>query len=149
MIEAGLRTALPQDYKDFVRLYGSGYFMQFLGISVPKSKNPNLRLWPQVSWVCRTFREMDLDERPYAMWPSPGGLIPFGGTDNGDEFFWLSRGAPAEWKVVVWDRAFLGFELFDCDLTDFLAGLATGEIMPKGLPDDLLPNECLFKPNPA
>ena len=33
-VEAELGTALPQDYKDFVRVYGSGYFMQFLGIYV-------------------------------------------------------------------------------------------------------------------
>lgn len=148
-IEAELGTVLPQDYKDFVRLYGSGYFMQFLGICVPRSRNPNVRLESQAQVVCDTFVDFDREELPYPLWPNPGGLLPFGGTDNGDELFWLPRGAPADWGVVVWDRAFWGFEAYDCGLTDFLAGLATGEIRPKEFPEDLLPSDCLFQPSSA
>jgi hypothetical protein len=47
---------------------------------------------------------------------------------------------------VVLDRAFGRFETFDCDLTDFLAGLAGGEIVPKEFPDELLPCDHLFVP---
>ena len=142
-IEAKVGTALPQDYKDFVRLYGCGYFMQFLGINVPRSRNPNTRFESQVKLTCDTFLyDQDLG---YSLWPAPGGLLPFGGTDDGDCLFWLPRGAPAEWSVVVWDRGFWTFETFDCDLTDFLAGLATGEIKPREFPDDLLPCDCLFE----
>lgn len=144
-VETALGTALPHDYKDFCRLYGSGYFMQFLGVSVPGSQNPNVRLEPHVRAICDTF--FDRAELPYSLWPDPGGLIPFGQTDNGDFLFWLPRGEPANWGVVVWDRGLAGFEVFDCDLTDFLAGLATGEILPREFPEDLLPNECLFRPS--
>jgi hypothetical protein len=146
-IEAELGTALPQDYKDFVRLYGNGYFMEFLGVNVPSSGNPNTRLESQVPVICATFFDFDDEELPYPLWAHPGGLVPFGGTDNGDFLFWLPRGAPADWGVVVWDRGLYGFEAFDCDLTDFLAGLATGEILPKEFPDDLLPCDCLFRPD--
>ena len=83
-IEAELGAALPQDYKDFVRLYGSGYFMEFLGISVPRSKNSNIRFESQVALTCQTFADFGDEELPYPMWPASGGLIPFGGTDNGD-----------------------------------------------------------------
>src|SRR4051812_27331769 len=82
-VEAELGTVLPQDYKDFVRLYGSGYFMEFLGIDVPRSKNPNTRFEYQVGVTCESFGKFD-EELPYAMWPAADGLIPFGGTDNGD-----------------------------------------------------------------
>jgi hypothetical protein len=143
-IEAELGTALPQDYKDFVRLYGSGYFMEFLGIYVPRSRNPNLRLESVVRAICDTF--VDREELPYPLWPNPGGLLPFGGTDNGDSLFWNPRGAPTDWGIVVWDRAFCGFEAFDYGLTDFLAGLATGEVVPKEFPDDLSSCDRLFKP---
>jgi hypothetical protein len=143
-IEAQLKTALPPDYKDFVRVYGSGYWMQFFGIYVPRSRNPNVRLESQVPAICATFFD---DENPYPLWPDPGGLIPVGQTDNGDYMFWLSQGPPADWGVVVWDRGLFGFERFDCDLTTFLARLATGEILPKEFPEDLLPSECLFRPD--
>lgn len=147
-IEAELGTGpLPQDYKDFVRIYGSGYFMEFLGIDVPRSVNPNIRFEVQVPLTCATFvNDQDL---PYPLWPNPGGLVPFGGTDNGDYLFWLPRGPPSDWGVVVWDRGFGRFEALDCDLTDFLAGLATGEILPKEFPEDFLPCDSLFKPHSA
>lgn len=148
-IEAELGTALPQDYKDFVGLYGAGYFMEFLGIAVPRSRNRNVRLEVLVGAICDTFveREDEGEELPYPFWPDPGGLVPFGGTDEGDFLFWLPRGAPADWCVVVWDRGFQKFEALECGLTDFLAGLATGEILPKDFPEDLLPCEQLFRPH--
>jgi hypothetical protein len=149
-IEAEIGAALPQDYKDFVRLYGGGYFMEFLGVRVPRSTNPNTRLETLVRVVCEGLSSIfPLEEIPYPFWPSPGGLLPFGVTDNGDDLFWLTRGAPADWKVVVLDRGFGRFETFDCDLTDFLAGLATGEILPEEFPDDLLPCDRLFIPDSA
>lgn len=146
-IETEIGTTLPQDYKEFARLYGQGYFMEFLGIDIPRSQNPNVRLEFKVRAVCSTL--LALDELTYPLWPSPGGLLPFGQTDNGDYLFWLTHGAPADWGVVVWDRAFGAFEPLECDLTDFLAGLASGEILPKEFPDDLLPCDCMFKPHSA
>jgi len=148
-IEAGLGTALPQDYKDFVRLYGSGYFMEFLGVSVPSTKNPNVRFEAQVGLTCQTFADWDDEELPYPMWPAPGGLIPFGGTDNGDFLFWLAQGTPDDWRVVVWDRGMQEFEVLNCGLTDFLTGLATGEAAPKEFPDSLLPCDQIFQPHSA
>lgn len=145
-LEVELGTALPEDYKDFVRVYGSGYFMEFLGIYVPRSRNPNLRLESRVQTI-GDYLVYD-GEPAYPLWPSPGGLLTFGGTDNGDELFWLARGAPVDWKVVVWDRGLLTFEVLECGLTDFLAGLATGEILPREFPEDMLPCDCLFEPNP-
>ena len=146
-IEAELGTALPQDYKDFVRLYGAGYFMEFLGVSVPRSKNPNTRFESEVGLICGTFADWDDEELPYPMWPDPGGLIPFGGTDNGDYLFWLPQGAPDDWGVVVWDRGMQQFEALNCGLTDFLAGLATGKVAPEEFPDSLLPCDQMFQPN--
>jgi len=145
--ETALGTPLPQDYKDFVRLYGSGRWVEFFGISVPVSRSPNLRLVPHAHAVAGMFRAMEEPPYPpYPLWPAAGGLLPFGGSDNGDEFFWLSQGAPADWRVVVWDRGMDEFETLDCDLTDFIAGIVTGEIAPKQFPEDLLPCYCLFRP---
>lgn len=149
-IEVELGLALPQDYKDFIRHYGSGYFVEFLSIYVPRSRNPNLRLERIVREVCEGLASViPLDEPPYPYWPNPGGLLPFGGTDNGDELFWLTRGAPDDWKVVVQDRGLGRFETFDCDLTEFLAGLITGGIQPEAFPDDLLPCDRPFIPRAA
>lgn len=147
VIEADVSTRLPQDYKDFARLYGSGYFLDFLGIYIPNTEDPHARLEWQAQLVRGTFLTYEEEDRPYPMWPEPGGLLPFGRTFDGDEFFWLMRGPPDAWRVVVWDRGFGSFEELDCDLTDFLAGLATGELLPKHWPEDLLPWEPVFQPH--
>lgn len=140
--EAALRTPLPQDYKDFVRLYGNGRLLDYFGINVPVSRSPYMRLVSDAETVINIFRSDE--ELPYPLWPEPGGLLPFGRSDDGHQFFWLCRGAPADWRVVVWDRGMLRYEMFDCDLTDFLAGIVTGHIRSEAFPADLLPGDRLF-----
>jgi len=144
-IEAQLGTALPQDYKDFIRHYGHGEFMEFLGIHVPKCRSPYMRLEAEVHAVRNAL--LDDEELAYRLWPDPGGLIVFGKTDFGDYLFWLPHGPPEDWRVVVWGRGLQKFEAFDCDLTDFLAGLATGEIEPEDFPENMLPCDYLFRPS--
>lgn len=145
LVEAEIGTPLPEDYKAFVRLYGSGYFMEFLGVDVPFTANPNTRFGAAMARaVNRTF--YGDDEVVYPLWPQASGLLPFGATDNGDYLFWKTEGAPDSWPVVVWDRGFQEFEVLDCDLTGFLAGLVTGEVAPKAFPDHLLPCDRLFTP---
>ncbi len=146
-VEAELGTRLPQDYKDFVRIFGSGYLFEFMGINVPYSRNPNVRLVSQARVIYRSFIEGDELEHP--LWPAPAGLLPFGATDNGDYLFWKTTGDPDDWTVAIWSRGDVAFEFLDCDLTDFLAGLATGTNIPECLPDDLFYCETLFKPDPA
>jgi len=142
-VEAEIGTPLPQDYKDFVRRYGSGEFLEFFRIYVPWSWHRDARLVPEISRLREAFAEYE--ELPYPMWPEPGGLLPCGDSDFGDVFFWLTRGAPNEWTVAFWDRGMQEFELFDCDLTDFLAGVVTGRIRPKSFPSDAFPCNRLFE----
>jgi hypothetical protein len=40
-----------------------------------------------------------------AAWPAPGGLLPLGTTDNGDQRYWLTAGAPQAWPLVVLPRS--------------------------------------------
>jgi hypothetical protein len=147
-VEAKIGRELPPDYKAFVRLYGGGYFFDDLVmINVAEATSPGARLESQVPLICGTFTAFGDDRLPYRLWPEAGGLIPFGVTIDGDYIFWLPEGAPAAWKVVVWGRGLGTFEVFDCDVTDFLAGLASGEILPKEFPE-LLPCDRLFEPFP-
>lgn len=148
-IEAELGVALPADYKEFARLYGSGYFMEFMWVLVPRSSDLGADFMRRVREACHAFRILSL---PHPLWPSPGGLLPLGWTDNGDHLFWLPRPEPESWRVLVWDRGGLegeDVEVFECDLTDFLAGLATGHISPKAFPDDFYPWDNLFQPHPT
>lgn len=133
-VEAEIGTMLPQDYKDLSRLYGHGKFLQFLVVHSPICRSPYGRLAPTI----RSEREFFGDnELPYRLWPEAGGLLLCGGTDFMDHLYWLPRGPPDKWRMVQWGRGFQEFEAFDCDLTDFIAGLVTGEIQPKDFPGPL------------
>lgn len=148
-IEGELGTALPQDYKDYIAVYGGGYFMKFLSVHLPKSWTVNLRLGAQVKVVADAFREITRefeDYLPYPLWPASGGLMAFGGTDDGDVLFWLTRGAPQDWPVVFWDRGMHEAELFNCDMTDFLADMTIGAILPEVFDAKARARKIKFKP---
>lgn len=52
-------------------------------------------------------RREDFSEQvPFPLWPEPGGLLPWGSTDNNDHVFWLTIGEPDRWPVVAtnWDE---------------------------------------------
>lgn len=57
-MEARLGMVLPDDYKDFLREYGSGRVGQFLWIFNPFSKNENLNLERQVRLQAAVLREL-------------------------------------------------------------------------------------------
>lgn len=147
-VEAKLGTALPADYKAFVQRYGLGFFMEYLWIWTPGAYSPHVRLEREAPSVLRLFA--DDEHFPFPLWPAPGGLLPFGVTIDGDYLAWVTKGAPDEWRVTVLDRG-MGYEAAhasDCDLTDFLAGLATGEIDPPSFQTGMLECEHLFVPDP-
>lgn len=147
-IEVALGTALPADYKDFARLYGGGGFLDFIYVQTPRTADGGAQFARWIGDICRNWGHMER-ETSTIYWPTPGGLLPFGNCIDGNLYFWLTHGPPEAWRVAVWDRGGLegeNVETFDCDFTDFLAGVATGEIAPTALPDDLLDCDDLFKP---
>jgi len=147
-LEAYLGTKLPQDYKDFSRLYGSGLFMDFLIVYVPEIQNSRLTLEPQVREAPMMFSPQE--HLPYPFWPHVGGLIRFGCTDFGDQLYWLPEGEPDDWKVVMWQRHGpydQAFEEFDCGMAEFLGGLANGTIVPRAYKEGLEPYEPMFQPH--
>jgi len=147
-IEVALGTALPSDYKDFARLYGSGDILDFVHVMTPRTADGGAGFARWVGEICRDWGHMER-ETSTVYWPNPGGLLPFGRSIDGDHFFWQTSGPLEAWRIATWDRGgFLGenVETFDCDLTDFLAGIATGNVTSAALPDDLLDCKEVFRP---
>ncbi|MBN9318691.1 MAG: hypothetical protein BGN86_14645 [Caulobacterales bacterium 68-7] len=149
-IEAELGTPLPQDYKELARVYGDGYFLDCFGINMPIGSGPYGLLVPEIYERQKFF----VEEHPSVrMFPQPGGLLACGSVDVGLTLFWLTRGPVDEWPIVVWDHKWIEgeeVELFECDLTDFIAGVVSGTIDPRGFPSGLdLEGEQIFVPAEA
>ncbi|HNW08045.1 MAG TPA: SMI1/KNR4 family protein [Verrucomicrobiota bacterium] len=121
---------LPADYKAFVERFGTGKINEFILVLNPASKNPYLNLVREMEPILSALRELiqSGEPCPFPLHPESGGLLPFGKTDNGDALFWLTQGEPDKWHVVVNSARDATYERFECDATDFLAGILTRQL---------------------
>jgi hypothetical protein len=135
-VERTLGTSLPDDYKDFIRIYGSGRIGHFMGVLNPFAKNPNMNLLEKSRELLDTLRYLrdDGEPIPYAIYPTSGGLFPVAVTDNGDVINWLTNGGAADWTIVVNESRGPDYEQFDCNLTAFLQGLLDQSLICEILP---------------
>jgi HEAT repeat protein len=101
-IELRLGRRLPPDYKAFIATYGSGRVGEFLNVANPFSDNPHVRDLPDA--MLKAYRDIRKFEHiPFPIHPEPGGLIPWGDTDNGDVLFWVADPPddPDRWSIAV------------------------------------------------
>ena len=139
-IQRRIGTRLPSDYTRFIDLYGSVVIGDFLHVFNPFTDNANVnlveRIGPLLS-ACRELKAAHPEEWPHPLFFEPGGMLPFGATDNGDVLYWLTHGDPDAWTVLVGESRGPRFEKFDGKMVEFvvalLEGKLEGEIFPTGL----------------
>ncbi|MGZ3424633.1 MAG: SMI1/KNR4 family protein [Polyangiales bacterium] len=129
--EKALGTSLPGEYRAIVELYGAGAFLDFTRVAGP-------------SWIVsegmkvlegeRSLRARFPQQYPYPLWPEPGGLLPFGTTDNGNRLFFETKGAPDAWRVIVWAPRDEEHDVFP-SLQAFLIGWMTWKKKVSTFPD--------------
>jgi hypothetical protein len=107
---------LPQDYRDFVDLYGGGQIDEQLTVLAPSLHPPRpgdpggfagflAYATDQIGSTFEEIRRHDPDDNPYPLYPDHGGLLAWGLTQDADYLFWLTDDAdPDHWPVVVWLR---------------------------------------------
>ncbi len=144
--ELGLR--LPMDYKQYVFHYGRGGFYGFLFPANPFSTLESLAKCNEAWLEIYNIHRANQPERlPFPTYPVPGGLLCWGGSNNGDSVYWRMAGEPEAWPVVLVDSEFLGYEEYAMDMSTFLAKWVRREIVPGCFPEDLIePLEPVFEP---
>jgi len=147
-VEERLGTPLPGDYKTFIEAYGTGRIDNFLWVYNPFAANENLNLLKEVQEVGEIYAELGRGghETPPPFFPSPGGLLPLGATDNGDFLFWKVSGPPDTWTIVVNESRAPEYEEFDGGLSAFLVAILNGGFTSKIFPDDFPSEAPGFKP---
>ena len=137
-VEQELGTALPDDYREFVATYGAGTIDGFLSIFTPAGPTK----WIDVIWRSRDHDDLPTlftrreQHPPFDAFPSPGGLLAFGQTDNGDVLYWKTDGSPFDWTVVVFPGRDPDYFEFDGAMTDFLT-----RVLSRSLRVDLFPRD--------
>ena len=139
---------LPEDYRAFLERFGTGVVNSFIWVLNPASANRYLNLLAQVEPILGALKTLSLSGEPcpYALHPARCGLLPFGKTDNGDALFWLTKGQPDRWTVVVNAARDPTYEEFACSATDFLAGVLSRRLRSVIFPESFPRGPTIFTP---
>jgi hypothetical protein len=137
--EVFLGAVLPDDYKEFVSIYGSGAVDDFLWILNPVEENKYLNFREQSKYFSESYLVLKQDFPEYysqKLFPESGGILTWGFTIDSDALVWVTEGEPNSWKVGVVDKNSTGFRIYDCNMTDFLQSLLDRNISVPLFPDD-------------
>jgi hypothetical protein len=140
-VEAAIGTALPEDFKAFTELYGSGKVDDFLYLFNPFAAGEDGNLLAEKDRVLAAYADTRArfpGRLPLPPFPEPGGVLPLGRTDNGDELYWVTEGDPGDWPVALVESRAARQEVHPMPVTGFLAALAAGELATRVLPAALL-----------
>ena len=146
-IERKIGTALPCDYKRFIESYGSGRIDDFLSILNPFSANKYLNLFFQFETQLASLSELKATGSeivPFDLFPMPGGLLPFGITDNGDVLYWVTVGQPDVWTVAINASRSPDWRYFAVGMVAFLWKTLTRQELCEVFPDDFPSDTPLF-----
>jgi hypothetical protein len=140
-VEAALGTGLPDDFKAFTELYGSGKVDDFLYLFNPFAEGQDGNLLFEKDRVLAAYAETRARfpaRLPLPPFPEDGGVLPLGRTDNGDELYWVTGGDPRDWPVALLESRAARQEVHRMPVTGLLAALAAGELVSAILPDQVL-----------
>lgn len=149
--ERALGVSLPPDFKAFVTRYGSGLIDDLLVVFNPAAKLASMRLVPASASHLEGVREIRgfaPDEVMFSIHPEPGGLLPWGTTDNGDVGYWVTSPSddPALWSIAVGEVQGPGWFTHPGPLTRFLAEVLDRSIRVSFLPTDFPSGQPVFHP---
>ena len=148
-VEARLGIGLPQDFKDYIEVYGTGCIDEFVWVLNPFSANRHLSFFDRGTAALDALRELQLAhpdvEVRDPLFPAPGGLLPWGLTDNGDVLSWATIGSPDDWSVVINASRDARLERHASGMTRCLARLLTGEVRSHIFPSDFPGPEPAFR----
>ncbi|MCD0486081.1 SMI1/KNR4 family protein [Streptacidiphilus sp. ASG 303] len=135
-LETDLGAALPADFKLLSELYPAFELGGFLLVGLPGPGTE--RGWPEGGRdLLETAAEWCEDAEltvPLHPWPAPGGLYPWGTSNEGDFFLWATSPAgPWAWTVTVASRNGCWWH-YTGGAVQFLADLVGGALEPWGLP---------------
>lgn len=146
-VTARLGTALPADYRGFVDAYGLVRLDDFLLVYSPFAPPGPGNLVHEAGepgGAVAGYRERRAvageEAMPLPPHPAPGGLLPFGRTDNGDDLWWLTKGAVDTWPVALLESRGRRTRTLARSVADLLLGLVEGRLrvpeLPDGFPSD-------------
>lgn len=131
---------LPDDYKEFIGLYGSGGIAEFLWFLPPFADDEEECFEAKKDCMLEAYeesRDSSPDYFKFNIYPEKNGLLPFGYTDNGDELYWQTAPSFDDWSIVVYESASPDYQQFNMSFSEFLYNLITRQIECDVFDDDM------------
>lgn len=91
--------APPDDYRMMIREYGVGTFAGWAMLIEPF--NPAFTFMNMVDDECR---KLPVSSAGMALYPAPGGFLPWAVTTTGDFIGWRTEGRNLSWTTLLWDK---------------------------------------------
>jgi hypothetical protein len=146
--EEELRLRLPEDYKEFISIYGSGTLCRLFAISSPFSSPQLLKTtvrdwWVNWAGIYDCWGEVPRI-LPYPRYPAVPGLLPWGTYGDVDILSWYTEGESEAWRVVYDDREEGFAEVPWLNFSEFLLAALRGAVP---LPERIFGKHILNEPH--
>lgn len=139
IIENKMNFKFPQDYKEFIDIYGEGGINGFLSILSPFSKYNHLNLVNKFHEMKNAYDYMkneDSEQFFLNFYEGEYGIFPWAVTDNGDELYWNVKEDGIE--IIIYASRYSDMEVFNMGTTEFLYKLLSKDLICSIFPDDFL-----------
>ena len=138
-IEKKIELTLPNSFKSYISIYGTGIVGDYICIFNPLSTNPKTNFFHNLEMIIRAETETG-DLTP--LYPSNPGLVPFATTYDGHTFFWHTSGIPDDWPIVIKEVRSKNTEEYQMNIVEFLVGILDTREFPQR---DILTHSRLLK----
>ncbi|TVL91078.1 SMI1/KNR4 family protein [Streptomyces sp. SAJ15] len=134
VVEEGLGSGLPADVRHLAERYRSFAVGDFLLVALPEPGEEHHMLQgvrDTLEVLADAWWEPGLG---LSLHPAPGGLLPWGESNESDKFMWTTTGdSPEDWVVTVASRSG-GWWHYGGGMVQFLAEYCGGTLEPWALP---------------
>ncbi|CAA6822580.1 MAG: Unknown protein [uncultured Sulfurovum sp.] len=143
VVEKTIGTILPDDYKEYISIYGIGRIGDFLWALNPFYVEGSANLMETMEYFQDSYIEFKRDfpeDFLKEVFPKDNSLLLWGMTDNGDFLYWAydSNQNPNNWKVGITNMRDDEEYIFNMNMSTFLEKLVKAEIQTNAFPEDWL-----------
>lgn len=97
--------------------------------------DPEQSFVQQSEWTRANFRDFQREfpeqHAQWPIWPDAGGFLPWGATEDGDEFGWITVGPPERWWTACHGRQMPDLEIGSGGIVATLVGMLLGDVHPE------------------
>ncbi|MEV4970873.1 hypothetical protein [Streptomyces scopuliridis] len=129
-VEQAWGTCFPDDYKQFVAVYGAGAIDGYLGVMTPEVSDDGrpAGAMEEETEIAREDWGEDGAPRPEGISLGPERVMAWGVDATADLLCWLASGDdPDAWPVVVYSRGKDRWILHQCGMVEFLCKIFHAE----------------------